>query len=370
MLTLGALVTSFQAGMADNTWPRTPWHLFLIEWENRFLLIEHTHRFFGMLLGCMTIVLTLGLWIGEPNKRLRRMSLTSQLSMLVCGALAMWLARSKQPQGPSAGLAEPILATDPTWLSYGLCVLAGVSLVMFVTAIVGKLRSSDPLRGARVFSSLFLVCILIQGLLGGFRVKLDAMFGPDFAAVHGAFSQIVLALATMTALATVSIDSPDSRRMHAESEVRIDRWALWAAHLVFFQVLAGVILRHSGSTLGWMGPRLHLLFVFPAVVAVCGTAWRILHTAAPHSVRILTKLTIGLLVCQIVLGVESWLARFTHGITAASFQQVTVSDAILRTSHSLVGYCLFAVTVALAMQTRRTRNAAELANVRSMEGAL
>lgn len=282
----------------------------------------------------------------------------------------MWLARSKQPQGPSAGLAEPVVTTDPAWLAFGLCVLAGTSLVLFVAIIVGKLRSDDPVRGARVLSSLFLLCILIQGLLGGFRVKLDAMFGPDFAAVHGAFSQIVLALATMIALATVSIDSPDSRRMHAESEVRIDRWALWAAHLVFFQVLAGVILRHSGSTIGWMGPRLHLLFVFPAVVAVCGTAWRIQHTAAPQSVRCLAKLAMGLLVCQIVLGVESWLARFTHGITTASFQQVTLGDAILRTSHSLVGYSLFAATVALAMQTRRTRVAAELANVRSLEGAL
>ena len=59
MLALGALVTSFKAGMADNTWPRTPWHLFVIEWENWGLVIEHTHRFVGYVLGVLMIVLYL-----------------------------------------------------------------------------------------------------------------------------------------------------------------------------------------------------------------------------------------------------------------------------------------------------------------------
>jgi heme A synthase len=194
--------------------------------------------------------------------------------------------------------------------------------------------------------------VLIQGLLGGFRVKLNAMFGADFAALHGAFGQIVLALVVLTTVLACRTDSPDARRMHAESMTRIDRWAMWAAVLVFLQVLAGVTLRHSESSLGFLGPRLHLWLVFPAVIAICVTSWRALHTASPFGIRRLAWLALALVAVQIGLGIESWLLRFNHGIAESALRQVTVTDALVRTAHSVVGYGLFGTCVALASQAR------------------
>ena len=59
------------------------------------------------------------------------------------------------------------------------------------------------------------------------------------------------------------------------------------------------------------------------------------------------------LIVQIGLGIESWLARFDVGFAASLWKPVTVRDALLRSAHAVVGYTLFAATVALAWQTRR-----------------
>src|ERR1700741_1426229 len=59
LLALGAIVTTFQAGMADPIWPTYPWHLLLVPWQNadaRFL-IEHGHRLAGYIVGCCAISL-------------------------------------------------------------------------------------------------------------------------------------------------------------------------------------------------------------------------------------------------------------------------------------------------------------------------
>src|SRR5579875_4106442 len=64
VLGLGAVVTTFQVGMADPVWPTVPWHLALIDWSEPKpgFVIEHSHRLAGYIVGCCTIVLALGLW--------------------------------------------------------------------------------------------------------------------------------------------------------------------------------------------------------------------------------------------------------------------------------------------------------------------
>src|SRR5262245_36338497 len=116
MLALGTLVTSFKAGMADNTWPRTPWHLFLIEWESWGLVIEHTHRFMGQIVGWLMIVLPLGLWFNEPSRRVRFAGIASLSAIMLSGGLGMWLARAKTANAPTSGLNEQAIATEPSWL--------------------------------------------------------------------------------------------------------------------------------------------------------------------------------------------------------------------------------------------------------------
>src|SRR6266849_2981654 len=64
---------------------------------------------------------------------------------------------------------------------------------------VGRSRTHSRLRWLGVTA---LVGVIIQGLLGGFRVKLDRILGSDLALIHGCFAQIVFG--SLVGLAVVS----------------------------------------------------------------------------------------------------------------------------------------------------------------------
>src|SRR5439155_19505744 len=115
--------------------------------------------------------------------------------------------------------------------------------------------------GPRALSVVLLVAVMAQGMLGGLRVYLNALFGSDLATVHGVFSQIVVALAVAVLVGTSPRRIPNDP--WAPSRLTI-RWALLTALVVFAQVVTGAVLRHTTSPLG---PRLHLLLAFGVVAA-------------------------------------------------------------------------------------------------------
>ena len=116
---------------------------------------------------------------------------------------------------------------------------------MLILALVRRRR-----RGCSAL--LLLIGVMVQGILGGLRVYLNALYGSDLAAIHGVFSQVVLAIA-------VTRRGPD-RRMPASdrrpSTGGSTAGRIATAVVVFGQIVVGAILRHTDSPLG---PRLHLL---------------------------------------------------------------------------------------------------------------
>src|SRR5947199_158364 len=58
---------------------------------------------------------------------------------------------------------------------------------------VGRKRL-EPAVGLAWLGSAALAGVMVQGMLGGFRVRLNALFGTDLAVVHGCFAQVVFAL--------------------------------------------------------------------------------------------------------------------------------------------------------------------------------
>jgi len=184
------------------------------------------------------------------------------------------------------------------------------------------------------------------------RVYLNALLGTDLAAIHGIFSQVVVALAVGVLVGT----APRRAAIAADRWVpaaATAHWAVLTAAVVFGQVVAGAILRHTTSPLG---PRLHLVLAF-AVVAAVVVVGRLLSDA-PRPIRRLKATLHAVTGLQLLLGVEAWLVKFAHGVAAAAWQPVTVPDAALRTAHTLTGYALFAVAVGLAVIVTRARSAA------------
>ena len=191
LLALGGLVTTFRVGMADPIWPTTPWFLFFTSWSEPRpgFLIEHSHRLAGYVVGCFTIVLTVGM-----------------------------------------------LATART------C-------------------------GLKKLGILCLFAVIAQGMLGGFRVVLNELMGPNLAIIHGCFAQIVFSLlvaaAVLTATPAGAFNPPQDDRQ------RYYRIARLLVGIIFLQLIWGALVRHNPSPLV---QRLHLITAF----AVIGTAvWTI-----------------------------------------------------------------------------------------------
>jgi cytochrome c oxidase assembly protein subunit 15 len=269
LLALGAIVTTFQAGMADPIWPTYPWHLLLVPWQNadaRFL-VEHGHRLAGYVVGCCAIVLVIWLFLSEPRRWVRAL-----------GVVALFL-------------------------------------------------------------------IIVQGLIGGFRVKLNDWVGTDLAMTHGTFASVVFSTLVSIALFT-------SRGWQAPVDVvestadarRLRRLSLTVVGLILGQIMLGSVLRHQYSTLGQRG---HLLMAFAVVF---GVAWlvRELTGAAveERATRVAVIILATLIGVQLLLGVESWMMKYFVPSNVAV-------QALIRTGHVLVGYLSLAAAVVVCARVFR-----------------
>jgi heme A synthase len=339
LLILGQFVTSFRAGMADPVWPTEPWYLADNYKLDFGYLIEHTHRIAGFLVGGFVSILALGIVATEPRKFARSANIVLLIALLAFfGQFHRELIAQRDP---SVAVKLPTMP-----LGAMLAALAGV---------LGFVLSGWKERGSglRLLAVVTLVAVMIQGLLGGFRVRLDALFGPELAPIHGIFAQIVFSLlVSVAALAGrgVSADLPESsRRLLSRASA-----ALVAVLLV--QLLWGALVRHRPDSLN---QRLHLITAF---VAVGLAVWLIragLQLAKPR-VRIIAHVLSGLLLLQVLLGVEAWMGKFGEearaGTAAASYlpeaAAVSVKQAAMRTAHTLVGTGVLAASVIFALRVR------------------
>jgi heme A synthase len=345
LLALGAVVTSFRVGMADPVWPTRPWHLFTISWQEPSpgFLVEHLHRLAGFTAGAAVAVLAVGLWLTESRPVLRWGGFAALVALLVAfGQLHGTLMKHQRLSAEAGEVLAPASWAD------------ALAPTLFALALVGSLAfraagADAPGRGLRLLGVLLLVAVMAQGVLGGLRVYLNALFGTDLAAIHGVFSQVVLALAVAVVVCSAPRrDAPADDRWHPDGAAV--RWGVIAAAVVFAQVVAGAVLRHTTSPLG---PRLHLLIAFLVVSATAAAARNL--RCAPCGIRRLTVLSAALAGVQVLLGVEAWMLRFKAGVVASAWQPVTVPDALTRTAHALAGYALFAAAVALALTLLRAR---------------
>jgi heme A synthase len=191
-----------------------------------------------------------------------------------------------------------------------------------------------------------LAAVIAQGLLGGFRVRLNELFGTDLAAIHGVFAQIVFSLLVCVALLT-------SRKVAAPGiaieDVRPFRGlALLLTGVILLQLVWGALVRH---TLTALSQRLHILTAFAVVAAL---VWLIRavreHPAARRYLgRAMTILAV-FVVGQLALGVEAWLRRFGSGVLP-EMQVTTVGQALVRTAHVLVGAWILATSVVISVLT-------------------
>src|SRR5262249_10173476 len=153
-----------------------------------------------------------------------------------------------------AQLGAPIVHVPVPSTTATVVALAGVAWICIAAA-----RRATPGTGVRILAVIALIAVMVQGLLGGLRVRLHALCGVELSAVHGMFATMVLALLVCIPVLTAR-GSPEL--LPAEARRKL----LWqTACLVLFtllQVAWGAWVRHFPDR--WSS-RLHLLFAFVVV---------------------------------------------------------------------------------------------------------
>lgn len=179
---------------------------------------------------------------------------------------------------------------------------------------------------------LAVVAVLAQGLLGGLRVVL---LQDTLAIFHGLLAQAFFALLAAIALLT----APRARAAFAPVDPALKGLTVLAAALVYAQIVFGALLTHTGRI------DLHLagaVLVFALVPIVTA---RLRRSGDAVAVPV-SRLLLVLLGVQLLLGVGSFLARFSSLWIPG--EQLTV--IALPVAHRLVGSLILAATVALSIR--------------------
>jgi len=367
LLTLGALTSSFRAGMADPVWPTEPWflavngHKYNLE-EHRGFLLEHTHRAAGFTVGALASILALAAWFSGPRKLERGYGLIAIVLLLVCYGTfhremhAASDARVARQIALGKGLTDvppPEIFPETSGLltaAFAFCVLASCGL---------HLLSDQPGKWVRALAGCLLVCVMIQGLLGGYRVYLDQLLGPELSQIHGTFAQVVFA--AMCCVPLLAAAPLPERQLPEYERCRLKWLAFALTATVFLQLVWGVIVRHTADPLA---QRLHILTAFAVVGLGVWLATRSLSTASGR--RVLGFGIWHLLVMfaiQLILGVEAYLGKFaalgSQGNVAPMARRITEDAAAIRTLHVLIGTAILASSVVLAVRILRRASAVE-----------
>jgi heme A synthase len=225
-------------------------------------------------------------------------------------------------------------------IAIGLVVLFGTGIIQLLARVRGS--------GLRLIGSIALVAVMIQGLLGGFRVKLNELVGTDLAAVHGVFAQVVLSLMILLAVLT---EKP-SHSLQSDAQARsLGWWAIALTAILFVQIVWGAIIRHNPTPLT---QRLHFLTAFLALaVAVLILRAVFMHTSTRIRVGMIGWVLSGLLVAQLCLGVEAWMMKFGT-YTLPELVLPTPENAAIRTLHALIGSGILVSALVLAVRLMRT----------------
>lgn len=217
---------------------------------------------------------------------------------------------------------------------------AGVGLLTIALAV--WLWIAEPPGWLRWLGIVAVVAVVVQGVLGGLRVVL---LERTLAVVHAAAAQAFFALIIGVVFFTSQEGRGQVRKSPASDATRLRGLALLTMGCLYVQMILGAVLRHTGSGIG-----AHLFFAALVTVLVLSLAGCVLrdHARQPKLVRPMILLS-GLLFLQLVLGVASYLVKFTpHAVALSSLGVVA-----LTTTHVAMGALMLATSLVLTLRVYR-----------------
>jgi len=340
LLTLGTLITTYRVGMVDPIWPTEPWYLLSQNWSepSAGYFIEHIHRVVGYISGFAILGMILTSFLA--NRTITSKTISTFCIVGVSFGVALAMASIDRTKA----LADPIGAVNQLKMRTGLGIALASSLFLMAQSI-RAFKNNEQHAGLQFLALLSYLGVISQGLLGGLRVYLHALVGPELATIHGATGQMVFALVAGTAILATFPGALPKLEDKEKRILPIIGWVLVVALL--FQLVWAVIVRHGGQP--W-AQRLHMIGAFIVFGVV---AWLSLKMAGSPHARLFFKpytILLGLIVfVQVVLGVEAYLGKFATGKPLVQ-EAVTFGQATIRTLHALTGALLLAIAFAAALR--------------------
>jgi cytochrome c oxidase assembly protein subunit 15 len=222
LLGVGGLVTSHGVGMAVPDWPNTyGYNMFLFPFSRWVggIFYEHSHRLIASLVGLLTTILAVWLWMRETRGRTRWLGLTAALLVLV-------LMGARQL---------------PVYVA-----LASLALVVIAAAFWQAKKNPGTLRWLGVTA---LATVILQGVLGGLRV---VWLADEIGIFHATLAQLFFVLVCSLGLVTSQWWEKSSAEMKSavpEAGAPMRRLALVVTLLVLCQLVLGATMRHQHAGL-------------------------------------------------------------------------------------------------------------------------
>jgi cytochrome c oxidase assembly protein subunit 15 len=183
--------------------------------------------------------------------------------------------------------------------------------------------------------------VIVQGILGGLRVVL---LEQTLAIVHAAAAQAFFALTVSLAIFTSEKWRDERENPPLTDGRRLCRLCAITTAFIYLQVIFGAVLRHTGERVD-----AHLLFAALVTLHVALIFIRVIKHYAHHPQLLRPTQALGvLLVAQLMLGVASYLAKFTGQFPLA---QGTV--VLLTTTHLVVGSLMLITSLLLTLRCFR-----------------
>ena len=200
-------------------------------------------------------------------------------------------------------------------------------------------------RWMRVLGWIALTAVVGQGVLGGITVL--NLLPWSISTAHATLAQtifcVVVAMALFTSRAWLQDYEPILEQQLTPSTPTL---ATIAAACVWVQLILGAAFRHSGIKL-----LPHLIGACVVTALLCWTIVRVLsHYGNMSQLRTPAQLLLALLMVQLGLGFASYLTRLQW---LADPPQPTTGIVISTVSHVACGALVLAVSVVLAIQSRR-----------------
>jgi cytochrome c oxidase assembly protein subunit 15 len=227
--------------------------------------------------------------------------------------------------------------------------IAGFVVGSCAIILAAGLWFGQPRRWLKWLGLAGLLAVSAQGGLGIIRVNYNAVVGPPLALVHGLTAQLVFALLVSLTVFTSRGWARPVSRFDADTSARLRRLGLSVLALIYLQLVLGAIVRHAAS------PGAVRLHVVTASLVSAGVAWLLKDWFAAGNLRrgekTVAVIAAGLLVLQLVLGVEAWLSKFQvmDRLMRETLEPIALHPDLLRSLHFVVGALVFSSTLVVTL---------------------